>query len=92
MFDSVPKKYGMGAAVRRKEDRALVSGAGCFTDDYEPEGTLRAYVVRSSMAHARIKVANTAGAMSLPGVHLGSRGDRRTAVQLQAKAGRRRLG
>jgi len=70
MFDSVPKNYGMGAAVRRKEDRALVSGAGRFTDDYEPEGTLRAYVVRSSMAHARIKVANTAGAMSLPGVHL----------------------
>jgi carbon-monoxide dehydrogenase large subunit len=70
MNDSAPKKYGMGAPVRRKEDRALVTGAGRFTDDYEPEGTLKAYVVRSSMAHARIKVANTAGAESLPGVHL----------------------
>lgn len=70
MIDSAPKKYGMGAPARRKEDRALVTGAGRFTDDYEPEGALRAYVVRSSMAHARIKVANTAGAMSLPGVHL----------------------
>lgn len=70
MSDAAPKKYGMGVPVRRKEDRALVSGAGRFVDDYEPEGTLRAYVLRSSMAHARINVANAAGAKSLPGVHL----------------------
>jgi carbon-monoxide dehydrogenase large subunit len=70
MSDSAPKKYGLGAPTRRKEDRELVTGAGRFTDDYEPEGMLRGYVLRSSMAHARIKVANTAGAKSLPGVHL----------------------
>lgn len=70
MTESAPKKYGMGASARRTEDKALVTGAGRFTDDYEPAGTLKAYVVRSSMAHARIKITNTAGAKSLPGVHL----------------------
>ena len=43
MNDTAPIKYGMGAPVRRKEDKALVTGAGRFTDDYTPEGTLRAY-------------------------------------------------
>ena len=42
----------------RTEDKALVTGAGHFTDDYTPEGTLRAYVLRSSMAHARIKLGD----------------------------------
>ena len=54
MNDTAPIKFGMGAPVRRKEDKALVTGTGHFTDDYTPEGTLRAYVVRSTMAHAKI--------------------------------------
>jgi carbon-monoxide dehydrogenase large subunit len=52
MNNVAPRKYGMGAAVRRKEDRSLLIGAGRFTDDYTPEGTLRAHVLRSTTAHA----------------------------------------
>jgi carbon-monoxide dehydrogenase large subunit len=70
MNDTAPIKYGMGAPVRRKEDKALVTGAGHFTDDYTPAGTLRAYVVRSTMAHARVKVAGLDAARAMPGVHL----------------------
>ena len=65
-----PMKFGMGANPRRKEDKALITGAGRFTDDYTPEGTLRAWVLRSTMAHARIKVGDLADARALPGVRL----------------------
>ena len=70
MNDTAPIKYGMGAPVRRKEDRALVIGAGHFTDDYTPAGTLRAYVVRSTMAHAKITVGGLDAARAMPGVQL----------------------
>ena len=60
----------MGAPVRRKEDKALITGAGRFTDDYTPEGTLRAHVLRSTMAHAKIKVGDLADARAMPGVRL----------------------
>jgi carbon-monoxide dehydrogenase large subunit len=70
MNELAPPKFGMGAPVRRKEDRALVTGTGRFTDDYQPAGTLRAYVVRSSMAHARIKLGDLTTARGIPGVRL----------------------
>ena len=57
MNNAAPPKYGMGARVRRMEDKALVTGAGRFTDDYTPEGTLRAVVLRSTTAHAKIAVS-----------------------------------
>jgi carbon-monoxide dehydrogenase large subunit len=69
MNDVAPLKFGMGAPVRRKEDKALITGAGRFTDDYTPAGTLRAYVFRSSVAHARFKI-DVAAARDVPGVHL----------------------
>ncbi|MBN9020838.1 MAG: xanthine dehydrogenase family protein molybdopterin-binding subunit, partial [Rhizobiales bacterium] len=70
MNDTAPMKFGMGARPRRKEDKTLVTGTGRFTDDYAPPGCLRAYVVRSSMAHARIKLGDLAAARAMPGVAL----------------------
>jgi aerobic carbon-monoxide dehydrogenase large subunit len=70
MNNAAPRKYGMGAPVRRTEDRALVTGAGRFTDDYAPAGTLRAYVLRSAMAHARFKHGDLAEIREMPGVRL----------------------
>jgi carbon-monoxide dehydrogenase large subunit len=70
MNDMPPLKFGMGAPVRRKEDKALLLGQGRFTDDYTPEGTLRAFVLRSSMAHATIRVGGLAAAQAMPGVRL----------------------
>jgi carbon-monoxide dehydrogenase large subunit len=65
-----PMKFGMGAAPRRKEDKALLLGAGRYTDDYTPPGTLRAVVLRSSMAHARFRLGGLAEARAMPGVRL----------------------
>ena len=70
MNDTAPMKFGMGARPRRKEDKTLVTGTGRFTDDYTPPGCLRAFVVRSSMAHAKIKVGDLAAAREMPGVRL----------------------
>lgn len=70
MNNVAPPKFGMGAPVRRKEDRSLLVGAGRFTDDYTPEGTLRAFVLRSTTAHARIAVGNLDAARGMPGVRL----------------------
>jgi carbon-monoxide dehydrogenase large subunit len=70
MNDVAPRKYGMGASVRRKEDKALLLGAGRFIDDHTPEGALRAFVVRSTMAHARIKLGDLSPARGMPGVRL----------------------
>ena len=70
MNNVAPPKFGMGAPVRRKEDKALVTGAGRFTDDYTPEGTLRAVVLRSTMAHARFRLGDLADVQAMPGVRL----------------------
>ena len=70
MNNAAPPKYGMGAPVRRKEDRALVTGRGRFTDDYTPEGTLRAVVLRSTMAHARFTLGDLSEVAPMPGVRL----------------------
>jgi carbon-monoxide dehydrogenase large subunit len=66
---AAPPKYGMGARVRRMEDKALLTGNGHFTDDHNPPGTLRAVMLRSAMAHAHIRV-NADAAKTMPGVHL----------------------
>src|SRR5450759_5602174 len=58
----------LGGAVKRREDRRLVTGAGRFTDDVQPEVCLHAVFVRSTLAHARIKAIDTAEAGAMPGV------------------------
>ena len=70
MNNAAPPKFGMGARVRRIEDKALVTGAGRFTDDYTPPETLRGVMVRSAMAHARIALSGIADAAAMPGVRL----------------------
>src|ERR1700689_2484733 len=59
-----------GAAVKRKEDPALLAGKGRFIDDVRLPGTLHAAFVRSSYPHARIGGINTDAAKALKGVHL----------------------
>jgi carbon-monoxide dehydrogenase large subunit len=70
MNNLAPPKFGMGAPVRRKEDKSLLIGQGRFTDDYAPPGTLRAFVLRSTTAHAKIAVSNLDAARAMPGVRL----------------------
>jgi carbon-monoxide dehydrogenase large subunit len=65
-----PSKFGVGQAVRRLEDDALVRGAGHYVADYAPPGLLHAVVVRSPHAHARFRIGEVAKAGAMPGVAL----------------------
>lgn len=58
---------GIGAPVRRKEDRRFITGAGRYTDDINRPGQAYAYFVRSPVAHAKISV-DTQAAAAAPGV------------------------
>jgi CO/xanthine dehydrogenase Mo-binding subunit len=59
-----------GAAVKRKEDPALLAGRGRFIDDVRPPGTLHAAFVRSPHPHAKILAVRADAARALAGVHL----------------------
>jgi carbon-monoxide dehydrogenase large subunit len=63
-------KFGVGQAVRRKEDDPLLRGAGHYVADYMPEGALHAVVVRSPHAHARFTITDLARVRTMPGVRL----------------------
>ena len=58
----------IGADVRRREDPALVQGAGRFVDDLAPPRLVFASVLRSPHAHARLRRLDTMRAAAIPGV------------------------
>jgi carbon-monoxide dehydrogenase large subunit len=55
--------------VHRAEDLRFLRGAGTFIDDMTREGMLHAAVLRSSVAHGRIRSIKTDAARAMPGVH-----------------------
>ena len=57
-----------GTRLLRKEDPALLTGEGRYTDDLQIPGALHMSVVRSPFAHARITSIDTAEALASPGV------------------------
>src|SRR5690349_340808 len=61
-------RFGSGQAVRRIEDRALLRGAGRFTDDMTLPGQTHLVFLRSPHAHARIASLDAAAARAMPGV------------------------
>jgi len=68
-------KFGVGRPVRRKEDEALVRGAGHYVPDIAPAGALQAVVLRSPHAHATFRITDVAAARGMPGVRLILTGD-----------------
>src|SRR5580700_5795903 len=58
---------GIGASVRRKEDRRFITGTGHYTDDINRPGQAFAYFVRSPHAHATIKSIDSKAAAAMPG-------------------------
>ena len=60
----------IGARIPRNEDPRLLQGLGCFVDDVNPPGILRAATLRSPHAHARILGIDARAARRVPGVHL----------------------
>jgi len=61
-------KFGIGQAVRRKEDHRLLTGSGCYLDDINLPGQAYAHILRSPHAHATIEAIDTAAARAAPGV------------------------
>jgi carbon-monoxide dehydrogenase large subunit len=59
---------GIGAAVRRKEDRRFITGTGHYTDDISRPGQAFAYFLRSPHPHAAIKSIDAKAAAAMPGV------------------------
>ena len=58
----------VGRSVRRLEDARRVRGEGNYVDDVHVPGMLHATVVRSPVAHARIRALDASAARSMPGV------------------------
>jgi carbon-monoxide dehydrogenase large subunit len=53
---AAPIKFGVGQSVLRKEDDALIRGNGRYTDDYAPQASMHALVLRSPHAHAKFTI------------------------------------
>src|SRR5919197_6623939 len=64
----VKSSFGIGQPVRRREDFRLLTGQGCYSDDFNFPGQAYAVMVRSPHAHARIRSIETARAAAVPGV------------------------
>lgn len=58
----------IGARRLRREDDALLSGAGCFVDDRSPAGCLHLAFARSPFPHAAIRSLDIEAARKSPGV------------------------
>ena len=61
-------REGFGRPVRRVEDQRLLTGRGCYSDDFNVPGQVYACFVRSPHAHARIVRLDAAAALKVPGV------------------------
>jgi aerobic carbon-monoxide dehydrogenase large subunit len=64
-----PTNLLVGSPVERLEDLRFLRGRGQYVDDLAPKGLLHAAILRSSVAHGRIRTVETAEACALPGVH-----------------------
>jgi carbon-monoxide dehydrogenase large subunit len=58
----------VGSSIKRREDPALITGRGKYTDDLKVQGMLHASIVRSPHAHARIRSIDTKAALAVDGV------------------------
>src|SRR6266511_3517020 len=59
----------IGSAIERVEDLRLLRGRGQFVDDLARENLLHAVILRSSVAHGRIRSVDVTAAWTRPGVH-----------------------
>src|SRR5438093_8228492 len=59
---------GIGHSVKRKEDDRLIRGKGNYVDDVKLPGMLHMAILRSPLAHAKIRSIDTSRASAVPGV------------------------
>ena len=61
---------GLGASRKRVEDNRFIRGKGNYVDDIVLPGMLHMEILRSPLAHARIRSIDTSKAWDIPGVRL----------------------
>src|SRR5271157_5630474 len=59
----------IGSPVERREDLRFVRGRGQYVDDLNPDGLLYAVILRSAVAHGRIRSIDASAALKIAGVH-----------------------
>ena len=59
---------GIGASVKRKEDKRFITGKGKYTDDIRSENQSYAAFVRSPHAHAKVNGIDASAAEAMDGV------------------------
>ncbi len=59
---------GIGASVKRKEDKRFTTGKGKYTDDIRKDNQAYAAFVRSPHAHATVKGIDASAALAMDGV------------------------
>lgn len=73
---------GLGASRRRVEDNRFIRGKGNYVDDIVLPGMLHMEILRSPLAHARIKSIDVNQAWEVPGVRLVLTGEMMAARNL----------
>lgn len=63
------KNTFIGAPMERREDLRFLRGRGTYVDDLAPANLLYAVILRSSVAHGRIKSIDVSAALKIEGVH-----------------------
>ena len=58
----------IGSPIERREDLRFLRGRGEYVDDLARKDTLHAAILRSSVAHGRIRSIDVSAALALPGV------------------------
>jgi carbon-monoxide dehydrogenase large subunit len=59
----------IGSPIERVEDLRFLRGRGQYVGDLSRAGLLHATILRSSVAHGRIRSIDVSAALTLPGVH-----------------------
>ena len=70
MPEAQPRKTvcGLGHSVKRKEDDRFLRGQGNYIEDVRLPRMLHMAILRSPMAHARLKSIDAEAAKAVPGV------------------------
>jgi carbon-monoxide dehydrogenase large subunit len=66
-MSGLPNNY-VGRSILRVEDERLLQGKGCFVDDMHIPDCLHAVIVRSQIAHGRLRHIDSSAALTLDGV------------------------
>jgi carbon-monoxide dehydrogenase large subunit len=64
-----PANSFVGSPIERIEDLRFLRGKGQYVDDVNPAGLLHAVIVRSPVAHGRMRGIDSGAALARPGVH-----------------------